>query len=256
MKRAAGVAVMLVAGVSAFAQHVGPRSGGNVRGFNGGFGSVAFPATGSRPASLYNSGFGNVAFPAFGHSPAINNAYNAFSITDPSFAARLGRTVSGAPYGSYGGNRGQAYVYVPYAYPVYGGDPYAGYGMYPWNGYDPSAPQQPNVTVIYPPQSAPVTIINQLPAPVSSQQTLVPPESPQGGTAAPESTAAPASDTGSYYLIAFKDHSIYSAVAYWVEGDTLHYFTSGNVHNQASLSLVDKNLTERLNKERGIDLRL
>jgi hypothetical protein len=57
-------------------------------------------------------------------------------------------------------------------------------------------------------------------------------------------------------LIAFKDHTIYSAVAYYVEGDTLHYFTEGNVHNQVSVSLVDRQLTEQLNRERNVDVRL
>jgi hypothetical protein len=60
----------------------------------------------------------------------------------------------------------------------------------------------------------------------------------------------------SYYLIAFKDHTIYSAVAYYTEGDTLHYFTSGNVHNQVSVSLVDRPLTEQLNRQHNVDLRL
>src|ERR1035437_7326275 len=58
------------------------------------------------------------------------------------------------------------------------------------------------------------------------------------------------------YLLAFKDHTMYSAVAYWADGDTLHYFTTGNTHNQASLSLIDRELTERLNRELGIDFKL
>jgi len=45
-------------------------------------------------------------------------------------------------------------------------------------------------------------------------------------------------------------------VAYWVDGETLHYFTTGNTHNQASLSLIDRELTERLNRELGIDFKL
>jgi hypothetical protein len=45
-------------------------------------------------------------------------------------------------------------------------------------------------------------------------------------------------------------------VAYYTEGDTLHYFTSGNVHNQVSLSLVDRPLTEQLNRQRNVDVRL
>ena len=39
-------------------------------------------------------------------------------------------------------------------------------------------------------------------------------------------------------------------------GDTLHYFTSSNIHNQVSISLIDRQLTERLNKELGIDFKL
>ena len=59
-----------------------------------------------------------------------------------------------------------------------------------------------------------------------------------------------------YYLIAFKDHSIYSAFAYWVEGDTLHYVTPQRVHNQASLSLVDRDLTDKLNRDRNMQVKL
>jgi hypothetical protein len=57
-------------------------------------------------------------------------------------------------------------------------------------------------------------------------------------------------------LIALKDHTIYSAIAYWVDGSTLHYFTSGNTHNQVSLPLVDRDLTQRLNRESGLQLSL
>ncbi len=56
--------------------------------------------------------------------------------------------------------------------------------------------------------------------------------------------------------MAFKDHTIYSAVAYWVDGETLHYFTTGNTHNQASISLIDRELTNRLNRELGLDFKL
>lgn len=52
------------------------------------------------------------------------------------------------------------------------------------------------------------------------------------------------------YLIAFKDHSIYSSLAYWVEGDTLHYVTPHGRRNQASLNLIDRELTDRLNQNR------
>ena len=76
----------------------------------------------------------------------------------------------------------------------------------------------------------------------------------QAGPAA--SSGVDSGPTASPYLIAFKDHSIFSAVAYWVEGDTLHYFTDGNTHNQVSLSLVDRDLTKRLNEESGLKVNL
>jgi endonuclease YncB( thermonuclease family) len=108
------------------------------------------------------------------------------------------------------------------------------------------------VTVIYPPQPAPV-IINQYgsdyPAPPARPRMYEPPvESTGDSYATPSETA--------HYLLAFKDHTIYSAIAYWVDGDTLHYFTAGNTHNQASLSLIDRDLTQRLNQESGVEVKL
>src|SRR5581483_2581503 len=166
-----------------------------------------------------------------------------------------GGTVSGAfPYtGGFGGFRGRAPVVIPYAYPVF-----LGAGYYSPYGY-PDQPEQPNVTVVYPPQQAPVTIINQVPgaasAPTAPQQQTEP-EAPDTRSELPPAASQALSSEASYYLIALKDHTIYSAVAYWVEGDTLHYFTKGNVHNQASLSLVDRELTDRLNRERDVTIRL
>lgn len=214
----------------------------------GQFGNVVFPGGGGPSAGGRFSGFGNVVFPGRGAAPV----QNPLSITRPDFASRLGATVN--PFGNSLGRRdgsrarGGGYVYVPYAYPVYAGpDPYIGGG----------SQQQPNITVIYPQQQPPV-IINQTftgPAPAEAQ-----PEDQvrlyQAPVREPVESPASASTSAGGYLLAFKDHSIYSAVAYWVDGDTLHYFTSGNTHNQASVTLLDRDLTERLNRERGVDIRL
>ena len=147
-----------------------------------------------------------------------------------------------------------------YGYPVYVGG--YGYGGYGYGGYYDSpyagqpAPvtgqEQPNVIVVYPQQTP--TIVSQFGpgdaqgAPRVQPQTLVYPPAPGQ---AEEPGAEPV-----HYLIAFKDHSIYSAVAYWVDGDTLHYFTTPTTHNQASVSLVDRELTDRLNKESGAEVKL
>ena len=225
----------------------------------GGFGNVVFPGTGHAPSS--RTPYGNVLFPGNGGPPS----YGAFSsVTNPYFASRLGGTVSGS--GAYRGggehHRGNGGAYT-YAYPVYVGGGY-GYGY----GYDPNAApqQQGNVMVIYPPPAPPV-VINQNFAPGAGPGPAVgPDQAPDTGSdsnmhfyQSPSNNPAAATGTSnetSYYLIAFKDHSIYSAIAYYVEGDTLHYFTSGNVHNQASMSLVDRALTEQLNRERGVDVRM
>ncbi len=237
-------ALLLLAG-SLFAQH---RTFGSASGF----GNVVFPGTGRAPANPSVSGFGNVVWPGTGRPPL---ARPPFSITDPTFASGLHNTVSGrVPFGAGVRGRGsrQPFVYVPFAYPVYAGmDPYF------------QQQQQPNVTVVYPPPQPPV-VINQSFAPAQpSIQEVAPPDSGvsnikvyQAPTRSPEEMADAAAQSAPYYLIAFKDHSIYSAVAYWIDGDTLHYFTSGNNHNQVSMSLVDRELTERLNRERKVDVRL
>jgi len=198
---------------------------------------------------VLTGGFGNVLYP--GGTPAtvpgiqrFNNNVNFPGGGGPKLVVP---NLNGRPHRANGNNA------AAYAYPVYIG----GYGY----GYDPSyaappaapaEPQQPNVTVVYPPQPAPV-IINQFgpadPAAAPRPRMYEMPREPEADT-------APASTEPTHFLMAFKDHTIYSAIAYWVDGDTLHYFTSGNTHNQASLSLVDRDLTERLNRESGVQVKL
>lgn len=59
-----------------------------------------------------------------------------------------------------------------------------------------------------------------------------------------------------YYLITYKDHTVYSALTYWLEGDTLHYVTTQNTHNQASLSLIDVDQTTKLNAGNSVPFSL
>jgi hypothetical protein len=141
-----------------------------------------------------------------------------------------------------------------YAYPVYIGGYYTAPYISPYDESDSSAyppaqpPAQTNVTVVMPPQQ-PVT-------PVVINYNYPPAAPPANADVAGDQTQDSSAAEPSHYLIAFKDHTIYAATAYWVEGDTLHYFTAGNVHNQASLSLVDREFTARLNKEAGVEVNL
>jgi hypothetical protein len=58
------------------------------------------------------------------------------------------------------------------------------------------------------------------------------------------------------YLIAFKDHRIVEALGYWTEGTMLHYVSVEYAFNHASISLIDSDVSQRLNHERGIEFTL
>ncbi len=201
-------------------------------------------------APIVTGGFGNAVFPA--GTPA--NSPNVQRFT-PNAVFPGG----GGPHLVIPGQRPQRYtgtggIAVPYAYPVYvGGSGYSGYDD-PY-AQPPVQQQQPNVTVVYPPQPAPV-IVNQF-GPGAARPAMAASDNTEPmGVYQPADQADNQTETTDHYLIALKDHTVYSVVAYWVDGDTLHYFTAGNVHNQASLSLVDRDLTSRLNKETGVTVKL
>lgn len=245
MKVFGGFGLALVLSAAAFAQgfhgHFNPQPT-----FQGGFGNVVFPGGTSATNPAIQRTFGNVAFPG-GGGPRLNVPLSNQGPTPlfPTFGvANLGPSVGQRRYRRSGGYGGGAY-----ALPIYVG----GYGGYYGSYYDnnpypadytpgASAPQQPNVIVVYP----------QAPQPVDRSAAFAQP--PQGLDQPYQ--AQTAAVEAPHFLIAFKDHTIYSAIAYWVDSDTLHYFTSGNTHNQVSLSLVDRDLTERLNRESGSDMRL
>jgi hypothetical protein len=194
-------------------------------------------------APIVTGGFGNAVYPA--GTAATNPAITRFipnAVYPGGGGPRL--VVPGSTRRAPVKTRPGAVV-VPYAYPVYVGSGYTdgSYAQAP-PAQQPNV-QQPNVTVVYPPQPAPVMV-----------SQFGPGATPPG--ADPEPVAAPADDQppADHYFLALKDHSVYSVVAYWVDGDTLHYFTPGNVHNQASISLVDRDLTARLNKESGLSVDL
>ncbi|MCU1263353.1 MAG: hypothetical protein JWO80_6238 [Bryobacterales bacterium] len=181
------------------------------------------------------SGFGNVAFPGTGTGPQATFSY------------RLGQTVAGNPVG-YGNGNGARRSRV-YAYPVFiGGGYYTDPSAYGYAGQGQGQPPV-NVTVVNAPPQVPGVVINQ---------NFGPPQQPDTGASetthvyqppppAPDNTAD-APQQPHYFLIAFKDHSVYSALAYWIEDKTLHYVTPQQTHNQASLDLIDLDFTNKLNQ--------
>jgi hypothetical protein len=125
-----------------------------------------------------------------------------------------------------------------------------------WN-YDPNyyapAPQQAVASTEPAPQQP--VIINQYfgvqgpPAPESNPEGAANPNNSSNDTQVPGGVIG---TPEKYYLIAYKDHVVYSALAYWVEDKTLHYVTLQNTHNQASLDLIDLDLTKTLNQARDV----
>lgn len=231
MKTLVGLGVALILSSALLAQHNGNFVGQPV--LKGGFGSVVFPGGTAATTPGIQRNFGSFVSPLGGPRLVI-----------PRQGSHNGRVGVGAP--------------LVYSYPMFGGG--YGYGYGSGYGYGPTdaapsdqQPPQGNTTVIYPPQPAPI-IINQYGVGDPNSSTARP-RMYEMPSAPPEDASAPAPEA-TRYLLAFKDHTIYSAVAYWVDGETLHYFTSGNTHNQASLSLIDHDLTVRLNRESGVDIKL
>ena len=61
-----------------------------------------------------------------------------------------------------------------------------------------------------------------------------------------------ADDQPTILLIALQDHTILPAMAYWVQGDTLHFISLAGVPNEVSLALVDREFSKQLNRERRL----
>lgn len=204
---------------------------------------LAWAQRGGRPEyRTYGSphGFGNVVFPGTGTAPRAGVPFSAPS----SFQQRLGATVSGWP--PYTGApaldplRPRERVY-PVLWPVWLGS------YYPY--YEP----RPSITIIMSPQPAPAPVtIHQY---FAAEPKAAERETVSTYQAPAKTPVEPPSDTV-MFLIALKDSSVFSAVAYWVEGDTLHYITPQGKHNKVSLDLVDRALSEKLNRGRKVEFGL
>jgi hypothetical protein len=204
-----------------------------------GFGRISNP--GGAVGSTGGAGFGRLIYPGTGAPVAVRNPRLPGS---PLVAA----PVPQVPHRSHG-------LAVAVPYPVfYGGNyydydapsaPMAGYSQYQGAGYDQMT--QP-----------PVVIINQYFRPDTANPVLrdysnAPLPAPQQ---APDDQAASTAEQQVMFLIALKDHTIFPAIAYWVEGDTLNYITVQGAKNSVSLDLVDRDFSKQINKERKVEFGL
>jgi hypothetical protein len=201
---------------------------GGFGGFNGGFNRGGFV-----------SGFGR----GFGGFRGFRGGFIGSGFYSPFF------------YGGLYGGLGYGYGYGPGYYDY--ADPYAyGYGGgYPassvYSGYNSS----PNVMVVYPPQGQSAPTYVERASPVTHEydqygQEIRRPDDSQEGRRSGETSAPP------IYLLAFKDHMIRAAAAYWVDGSTLHYVTMQHEEKQAPIDSVDRDFSMRLNHERRVQFQL
>jgi hypothetical protein len=170
----------------------------------------------------------------------------------------------GGYYAPYAGYYGYPYGYDPasaaaagYGYdPNYAGDPNYAPNYPPNNGYDPNSQPPPGVIINrnYTPDSVTPVLHDYSNTPLPQPGPDYQPQTPYQSNA-PQ--AAGIDGPQVIFLIAMKDHTIFPAVAYWVEGgDTLNYITTQGVHNRATLDLVDRDFSKLLNDQRHVDFAL
>lgn len=200
------------------------------------------PATASTRIANPSAG---VTYPGTGIAPG---SVSTATSVKPHYGGRNG-------YRRYGSTAALPY----YAYPVFvGGYADYGYNASPDSGYVDNGSQGGYPTD---PGPGPQVIMNPNYAPEHANPVMRDYTGDSSGVqvydAPGREPVSNSNDDGTdYYLIAFKDHSIYSAFAYWVDGDTLHYITPQRVHNQVSVALVDRALTDKLNRGRSMQVNL
>lgn len=231
-------AVLLLSAAAMWAQRAPSPSG---------FGRIGDP--GAVMGTTGGAGFGRVIFPGTGAPVAVRNprlpGSPLVAAPVPQVPHRVHGFGTAVPYPVFYG--GGYYDYeapsAPYSQTGYQAAPYN-------NGYDQMT--QP-----------PVVIINQYFRPDSANPVVrdysnvpLPEAAPQPENPGDASANANTSDQQVMFLIAMKDHTIFPAVAYWVEGDTLNYITVQGVKNSASLDLVDREFSKQINKERKVEFGL
>jgi hypothetical protein len=210
-----------------------------------GFGTLANP--GGVSASTGGGGFGRLIYPGTGAPAAVRNprlpGSPLVAAPVPQVQHRSHGVAVAVPYPVfYGGN------YYDYDAPAAPVAPYSQYTAQYSNGYDQMT--QP-----------PIVIINQYfrpdtANPVVRDYSNVPLPEPASQTANAGDAAVNPGDQQVMFLIAMKDHTIYPAIAYWVEADTLNYITVQGAKNSVSLDLVDRDFSKQINKERKVEFGL
>jgi hypothetical protein len=127
--------------------------------------------------------------------------------------------------------------------------------------YPPVQQQQP-IYWVQPQPQLPLTVVQQQHAPVVTTNPNYVPDTAKPvmreyfAESKPYEAAEAKKTAASVTLIAFKDGTLVQAVAYWYENGTLHYVKPDHKVASAALTLVDKESSERFNRERGLSFRM
>ena len=205
-----------------------------------GFGRLSNPA--GFPGTTGGAGFGRLIYPGTGAPAAARNPHLPGSpLVPPQVAHGSHGTAVAVPYPVFYGSG-----YYDYDAPS---APMAGYTQYQGGAYDQMS--QPPVVIInqyFRPDSANPVVrdYSNVPLPEPGQFQTPPANNDQSATA----------DQQVMFLIAMKDHTIYPAIAYWVEDNTLNYITVQGSKNSVSLDLVDRDFSKQINKERKVEFGL
>ena len=211
------IAVLLLTTAAAFAQH------------RGGFGRPGVIGGGIRPGGGH---FG--IKPGLGHA-GFRYGFRGGFLRSPS---GFGRKAFGFQSGFGASSSFPFYSGFPVYAPVM---PFAPLAATDWY----STPQPPAVVIIAeprdePPRSSGAVIINNTPVIPWRQQDY-------------RVERDLSNDPGPIvYLIALKDGAVWAAVAYWVDGSTLHLVTRSNEQMTFPIGEIDRSFSERLNRERRI----
>lgn len=252
------VILTLMLGAPAFAQRGGHGGGGFGRGggFSGGHGG--FGGGGFRGGGMMGGG-GVIRGGGFssGFRGPVHGGFGGGTFHGPFRGGNFGfRNGFHNGFGRFGFRfRGPRFVGF-YGYPFYGFGYGYGYGYDPfWSDssdyYAPAVSYSMPYEPYYGGYGSEPVIINQEPAPVVINE-------PPPAAAAPYQAAPmpPPSNEPISYLIAFNDHNIKLALAYWTENHNLRYVTMEHEIKTAPLSSVDRDLSMQLNRERRIPFRL
>ena len=185
---------------------------------------------------------GGRTFGAGGIGTHFNSGFRGTGFGHPGFrssSVRFGLGFGfGAGYGSYPWFYGYGYPYY------YSGYPYS--YDYPYSVGPIAA--EPYAYPYYEPAPPPM---QQYYGPAPEQPRVYRPQAPQS---VPQ--GSPSEYREQIYLIAFQDHRIQAAIAYWVDGATLHYVTREHEQKQVPLGQIDRTFSEQLNHDRRVDFRL